>query len=408
MQNLENNMDDLFRKAAANYPLKEGESHWEKIAANLEANATPAKGKDRKKYVLLMMLLLSGLLLCDIQFIHNTDKNKLTQAKHLPEVNSINKSTAGNEQIVKSFESSTFAKQEDNLKIQNNDRSNELTSRVTGNKKTGHGLLQTKNIVKANTPAPGLPDIQKKRIDDTNDIVKDAGPGKEIRILTGTDNRDTTEQEKISDISLNSDLKPAGISSKKKSLYFGIAGGPSFAEVKGQGIRKAGFNAGVIGGYRVNDKISVETGLLFSKRYYDSDGKYFDAGKMPPGMNVINLEGSSSVFEIPLRFNYNLLQRKSSNVYASAGISSHILVNEKNDYLLLVNSQPQKMTANYKNNYGYAAATFDLSFGYEKTIGNHSHVRIEPYLKIPLKGIGVGSMQVMNAGLQLAVTRKAH
>ena len=93
------------------------------------------------------------------------------------------------------------------------------------------------------------------------------------------------------------------------------------------------------------------------------------------------------------------------NIFSSAGISSYLLTSEKNDYLTLVNGTEQSMAGSYKKACRYFAATFDLSIGYEHTLGTTTRLRIEPYLQIPLKGIGVGSMPVKSAGLHIGLLR---
>ena len=78
MQDIEQNMDDLFRKAADNYPLKVNESHWDDIAPvlfNKPLNPAPVKQTNWKKYTGLLLLFLS-LLLAD-GIITNNFKNDL-------------------------------------------------------------------------------------------------------------------------------------------------------------------------------------------------------------------------------------------------------------------------------------------------------------------------------------------
>jgi hypothetical protein len=58
----------------------------------------------------------------------------------------------------------------------------------------------------------------------------------------------------------------------------------------------------------------------------------------------------------------------------------------------------------YKNNsYEFPAAAV-FSAGYEQHISKRINVRIEPFLKWPLQGIGIGNLPVTTAGLQFAIT----
>ena len=62
MQDIEKNMDDLFRKAVENYQPNSGESNWDKIASQLSTNPViPPVAKEKnniKKYLLILSFLL--------------------------------------------------------------------------------------------------------------------------------------------------------------------------------------------------------------------------------------------------------------------------------------------------------------------------------------------------------------
>jgi len=195
-------------------------------------------------------------------------------------------------------------------------------------------------------------------------------------------------------------------------FYFGGAIGISFNSVKYQSFGKPGFDIGVIAGYKTSKKVSLESGLFFGKKYYFTDGKYFSMDKvgpsMPPEMKIISLKGSSTLFEIPVKFKYDILFKGRSAMFASAGVSSYLLTNEKNKYITSLNGTTENVTGSYKNSSRYFAAAIDFSLGYEYRLSNDNSMRIEPYLQVPLKGIGMGTLPVMSAGLQVGFTVFPH
>src|SRR5690242_10139961 len=82
MQDIDNNMDDLFRKAAENYAPKKGESQWNDILPALSENpiepSTTKKNNSKKNTAFLLLLLLmifSALVLIKI----SGNKNETTQ-----------------------------------------------------------------------------------------------------------------------------------------------------------------------------------------------------------------------------------------------------------------------------------------------------------------------------------------
>jgi len=126
---------------------------------------------------------------------------------------------------------------------------------------------------------------------------------------------------------------------------------------------------------------------------------------MPSGMEVLDLNGNSVVFEIPLRIKYDLFQRTNATFFSTAGISSGIMTSEKNSYRTSMNGAEQNLVGSYNRVTAYFANSLDISFGYENKIGKIGNIRIEPYLKIPLKGTGVGALPVVSTGLHIALTR---
>ena len=66
MQDIDNNMDELFRKAGESYPLKTDADGWDKIAPMLletpAVSHIPNKKNNLKKYTILIILLLAFFL----------------------------------------------------------------------------------------------------------------------------------------------------------------------------------------------------------------------------------------------------------------------------------------------------------------------------------------------------------
>ena len=58
MQYVNDDMDDVFRKAAEGYPLDTTGADWNKVLAGLEGREEPkqpVKRKERRQYLLLLM-----------------------------------------------------------------------------------------------------------------------------------------------------------------------------------------------------------------------------------------------------------------------------------------------------------------------------------------------------------------
>jgi len=110
------------------------------------------------------------------------------------------------------------------------------------------------------------------------------------------------------------------------------------------------------------------------------------------------------MIEIPINFKYDFLTKKDHFWFVSAGASSYLM---KNEYY----------TINYKFNgssgtrgYGYKNSTKDwfsimnISAGYQKTFGKNS-IGMAPYIKVPLKGVGIGKLPITSTSIYLTVSR---
>jgi hypothetical protein len=88
----------------------------------------------------------------------------------------------------------------------------------------------------------------------------------------------------------------------------------------------------------------------------------------------------------------------------AAGCASYVLIQEKNNYHTMMNGAEENVTSSYKNSSHYFAATIDISTGYERILGNNVSIRTEPFIQIPLKGIGMGALPVKSIGIRVGVS----
>jgi hypothetical protein len=421
MQDVENNMDDLFRKAARAYPLKDGRDDWDKIAPLLMDSpvfSVPAQqGLSLKRQsslflFLLLFLFVTGIATADTWYTGGkADLYQPLEKKLLIDA----KSDAAdiNQQSVRSLHNNHGV-----IHTVNIPSPEPLV--IKNNKKD---LSEKSFIKKIHIGFAGNVHVAPEEKLQVNALHEDAGVADMVNTevtqpdsLTGLvmENKATPVQQVVHN---SKNIDTAGgqaVSSKKcikkqPDIYWGIVFGPSFNQVKNQGLKKPGYDIGLLAGYQINNRLSVETGVLFEKKYYFSNGKYFDMAKassgMPAGMKVISLDGSCAVFEVPLKVKYNLYGKGHLHFYAAAGISAYILTNEYNKYHAVINGSQQDISGTYSNSSRYGAAALNISGGYENRVGKYARVRVEPYVQIPLKGIGVGSLPVMTAGLHIGFTR---
>ena len=193
--------------------------------------------------------------------------------------------------------------------------------------------------------------------------------------------------QKHSSVELRNNLKNPGNlplqnlhTSYTPHFYLGASGGILMSQIKNQELKKPGYDIGLLVGYKINKKLSVETGLLFSKQNYFASGKYYNS--VTGGNTAKSLEGSRTAYEIPFKLNYYVLRNKTGSVFISGGVSSYIGVNDK----ILINVGENNPGPPQKLNYGmasYLPSYLDFSLGYDHQFGRLTHIRIEPFVEIP-------------------------
>lgn len=197
---------------------------------------------------------------------------------------------------------------------------------------------------------------------------------------------------------------------KKNAFFFTLSAGPdiSFAATNKPGTTKIIAGAGL--GYTFNDRVTIRTGFYsVSKVYTASPAAYH-----PPGEFYIyypyleNVAANCKVYEIPLTASYHFNRSAKQSFFASAGVTSYLMKKETYDYSYKYSPSGQTHKASYtlenKNQHYFSGLSF--SAGYERKIGKHISLVAEPYIKLPVTGIGYGKVKLNSAGVLFTVAIK--
>jgi hypothetical protein len=79
---------------------------------------------------------------------------------------------------------------------------------------------------------------------------------------------------------------------------------------------------------------------------------------------------------------------------------------ENYDYEYMQNNQPGGHNyLSYKNETKNWFSVVNFSLGYTHKLGDIGSIRVEPYLKLPIKNLGIGNMPIMSTGLNIGFTK---
>jgi hypothetical protein len=422
MQQTDENMDDLFRKAAEQYPLKLDESDWDSVLNRLsttkEINVTSTKNK---RWLLLLLLLLPiGWVYVYYSF---SDHGKQQSSNH----SLLHQTIIGNDKQA--------GNNNDVLSTQKNNTQNSLAaSIIISNKNISKQYLSNKQPIpvlidnqypflfsmKEQKPVQAANPVEADSVQQTaastfstpvlsQQIINQSVEAKQIdnkeiinNVLTSADSNQTKS---------SSGTIIAAKSMRQVGWYASLISGPDLSSVKLQRIDKFGYNIGLLLGYRFKNNFSIEAGAIWAHKKYYSDGEYFNKTKtgIPANVTILSLDGGCSMFEFPLDIRYDFKATKKGSLFGTVGSSSYIMKNENYNYWAQTNYMPpytsNKSYINTSNNY---FSVLNLSIGYEHSLGKQGNLRVEPYVKLPLNGLGIGNLPISSVGIYIGFTHYFH
>lgn len=407
----EDDMDEMLRKAAENYEVDSGKAaDWNFVYKALhEADEPmPADKKRKRRFVFWWLLLIPLGWLAHTaynKFVANNDnpvtaKTKETATNSQP---SPEKDLSGNQATEKKIikdDNSLLAKQpvaEHNSKIKS-DNNKPGTGKPLPAERSAEAPLQTQAFEQiTNFEATEQKDKNKPLTESPLiSIQKDS--------LAGIKEDKTIQQDVIA-----KETKPPSKKENTHTHYFysGLIAGGDISFVKYQKMQPLGYNVGLLVGYKFK-KLSIESGLLFVKKNYYTDGKYFDKSNVPYFNNaeILTVDGYCRMFEIPLNIRYNIIEKNKHAFFATAGFSSYLMNKEFYNYDYIRDGEQHYSSRAYMHTTQDWFSVLNLSAGYELRTGSKSSLRIEPYFKAPLSGVGTGNLSISSAGINVGVTRK--
>jgi hypothetical protein len=194
----------------------------------------------------------------------------------------------------------------------------------------------------------------------------------------------------------------------KNRWEFGAVYAPDMSTVKFTHTRKPGSNIGLSIGYNFSRRWSLQTGILYTTKNYRSKGEDYHPpkGYWTDYVDLETVTATCDMWDIPLNLRYNLAPRKSSNVFASAGLSSYLMKKEDYEYDYYYNGNLVSRSRSYATDTRHWFSVLNLSVAYERQLSRHISVQAEPFFKQPLKGLGFGSVKLNTTGLFLSLKYK--
>lgn len=241
----------------------------------------------------------------------------------------------------------------------------------------------------------------------SEETVVNKVPGNNDRVILN-DTLIKTDSSKINIVKNLPDKKrTTEIKGLKPSRFYFLASlGADAANVKLLSFKNSQVTAkyGVGIGYQLNKKLSVQTGFYaVRKKYVAGPGDYnAKSGSYWSTVQILKVDASCLVYEIPLTLRYNVFQKPTTLYYATAGLSSYIMKNEAYKYNYIRYNMPYESSKVYTGNKNFFSVS-TLSVGIEKKISPYISIQAEPSVSLPISGVGDGRVKLYSTALQVAI-----
>ncbi|WP_418346595.1 hypothetical protein [Spirosoma montaniterrae] len=204
------------------------------------------------------------------------------------------------------------------------------------------------------------------------------------------------------------------VSERGLSIRFVVS--PDLSAVGLRNFERPGTNIGLMAEYRLATRWSVQAGVLRSTKVYralPSDYQLPYNYKYWP-VKPESISGQCDMLDIPINLRYDVIRRADadgqvrSRWFVSAGGTSYILNREEYTYNYANPDDPAIRNTNklIDSTSRYGFSQLNLSVGYERTINRRLSWQVEPFLKMPLKGVGFYKVNLLSTGAFFSVRYK--
>jgi hypothetical protein len=185
----------------------------------------------------------------------------------------------------------------------------------------------------------------------------------------------------------------------KLAIRLGISPDLSFVNMNMTNTRP-GPAASLLVEYSVARRWALQTGIIRSLKTYNAlAGSYEWPANWYQKQMPVSVDGTCQVFELPINVRYDFSQQPRNRWFAGAGLSSYKMQNEKYVYHYKT-YDPNIRWWRWEGQTGwYLFSHANASVGYERLLSRNLSIMAEPYIRIPLRGVGFGKVNLFSTGV---------
>lgn len=196
-------------------------------------------------------------------------------------------------------------------------------------------------------------------------------------------------------------VAPPALSLRPPRWFVGLVVGSDVSTVKFAAKEHSTLLIGLTLEYQLTPRLRLSTGMVRVPKKYTARREDYNWADYPSATprSFEWVEANCAVYDVPLNLRYDAVVRPRARVFGSLGLSSFVLQRERYTYDYLDQNQPATWRVELSNTNRNWLSVLNLSVGYEHSLGPHWRWQAEPYLKLPLTGIGAGRVALTSGGV---------
>jgi hypothetical protein len=420
----DNELDNLFKEAVADFESPQDATAWKQMSAKLDQHAAQPAGfwnwKRLISFTAVGLLVTSALWYAtDKHFAVTTVEPAITNDLLTPSKQAEDKNLRTTPFVKTEAVATLNANKDDHVESEKDDAQHstsntqsEATLR-TFIPTSGHEYLKQNSI--AMEPAAitrVTTDQSPQQKQDESEVLqeKTQGYGNPLphspHSVVQVDSVVAKRADLMITLPPSDSLHNAGIAkedSKSKTkdgsgISVKLAVSPDFSSINFSSSDKSGINYGALVGYTFNNRWSVFTGIISSKKIYTTtevEKSYASGGHTYP---IEKLDGDCRILDIPVNVYYNFFPECSFSLKAGVGFSSYVMVKETYVYCVDYYGTDTYYEQSVKGKNNEWFKVLNLSITVEKRLTNRLSAEVEPFVKVPLAGIGEGKVPLFSLG----------
>ena len=166
-------------------------------------------------------------------------------------------------------------------------------------------------------------------------------------------------------------------------------------------------NVGIELSYQLSPRWRLASGVLKARKVYGAEAE--DYGKRDfwySRTRPDDIDAVCQVLDIPLNIGYQLFARGKSSFTLNTGLSSYVMLSEVYDYYYQDGGygKPYTRTWQVRNENRHLFSIYNLSGLYSHRLTAAMALGVEPFVKVPLAGVGAGRVKLASGGIAFSLS----